>query len=184
MENLEAIRNIDVISWIIIGFMLISAFIAGYEIICKFSEIIKKPIGVAKQRKNDHELLTKTVQDLKELHDKHDEDTRQSIRHDEMIKEDLRKVSETMLQIKEEVTLMRTQRDEDKLAEYKDKIGDSYRFYSTRKYSDDEPIPYWNHMEKEALKGLITQYEAHGGSNSFVHSKVEVEMQTWKVIDE
>lgn len=184
MDKIEAIKNIDFVSWVIIGFMIMSAVIAGYEIVCKFSEIVKRPIGKAKQRKKDHELLAQTIQDLKALHDKHEEDTRQSIRHDEMIKKDLQKVSDTMLQIKDEVTLMRTQRDEDKLAEYKDKIGESYRFYCTRKYSDEEPIPYWNHMEKEALKGLITQYEAHGGSNSFVHSKVEVEMQTWKVIDE
>lgn len=93
MDTIEVIKDIDIVSWVIIGFMLLSAIIAGYEIVCKFSEIIKKPIGVAKQRKNDHELLTKTVQDLKELHDKHDEDTRQSIRHDEMIRDDLEKLT-------------------------------------------------------------------------------------------
>ena len=38
-------------------------------------------------------------------------------------------------------------------------------------------------MEREALEGLIEQYEAHGGKNSFVHSVVEPEMQIWKVID-
>ena len=38
-------------------------------------------------------------------------------------------------------------------------------------------------MEKEALEGLIKQYEEHGGKNSFVHSIVEPEMQKWKVID-
>lgn len=183
MDNIQALADIDFLGWIITGFMILAGIIAGYEIICKFSAIIGKPIGALKQKKTDHELLVKTVQDLKELHDKHEEDTRQSIRHDEMIRDDLRKLADTVLKIKDEVTLMRTQRDDDKLAEYKDKIGESYRFYCGRRYSDEEPVPYWNHMEKEALKGLITQYEAHGGSNSFVHSKVEVEMQTWKVID-
>ena len=44
-------------------------------------------------------------------------------------------------------------------------------------------MPYWNHMAKEALEGLIRQYESHGGSNSFVHSIVEPEIQTWKLVD-
>lgn len=183
MDKIEAVKNIDILSWIVAGFMLLSAIIAAYEIICKFSEIMKKPIGVARQKKNDHDLLMKTVADLKELHDKHEEDTKQSIRHDKMIKDDLAMVSVTILEIKDEVTLMRTQRDNDKLAEYKDKIGQSYRYYKQRHYSDAEPIPYWNHMEKEALEGLIEQYESHGGTNSFVHSIVEPEMQTWKLIE-
>ena len=97
MSAIENIQQINFISWIIVGFMLLSAFIAGYEIICKFSEIIKKPIGMAKQRKADHELLIKTVNDLKELHNKHEEDTKQSIRHDEMICEDLKKLTKIVV---------------------------------------------------------------------------------------
>lgn len=73
--------------------------------------------------------------------------------------------------------------DKDKRSEYKDRIGECYRYYCERKYSDSKPVPYWNHMEKESLEGLIEQYEAHGGRNSFVHSVVEPEMQTWKVIE-
>lgn len=183
METLEQLRNVDFFGWLIIGLLILSAVTAIYKIVNEFLSIIGKPVGVMKQRKADHELLVKTVNDLRELHNKHEEDTKQSIQHDEIIRNELRTLAETILKIKEEVTLMRTQRDEDKLAEYKDKIGESYRFYCARKYSDEEPVPYWNHMEKEALKGLITQYESHGGSNSFVHSKVEIEMQTWKVID-
>ena len=97
MSAIENIQQINFISWIIVGFMLLSAFIAGYEIICKFSEIIKKPIGMAKQRKAVHELLIKTVNDLKELHNKHEEDTKQSIRHDEMICEDLKKLTKIVV---------------------------------------------------------------------------------------
>ena len=183
MEVISELQNIDLTSWIIVGFMIMAIIVTFYEVICKVCAIFNRPIGAMKQRKADHALLVETVQDLKQLHEKHKEDTKQSIKHDKIIKEDLRDLSETILQIKDEVTLMRTQRDGDKLAEYKDKIGESYRFYSMRKYSDEEPVPYWNHMEKEALKGLITQYEIHGGSNSFVHSIVEPKMETWKVID-
>lgn len=183
MDAIQQLKEIDFVSWVIVGFMILAAIVAMYEIICKIAAIFNKPIGTMKQRKDDHELLINTVQDLRELHIKHEEDTQQSIKHDQMIKADLANVSATMIQIKNEVTLMRTQRDNDKLAEYKDKVGDSYRYYKARNFSDKEPVPYWNHMEKEALEGLIKQYEVHGGSNSFVHSIVEPEMQTWKLID-
>ena len=104
-------------------------------------------------------------------------------KHDKWQYNEISKISDVVEHIKDEVTLMRKQRDEDKLAEYKDKVGQSYRCYKERKYSEEEPVPYWNHMEKEALEGLIKQYESHGGKNSFVHSIVEPEMQTWKVIE-
>ena len=104
-------------------------------------------------------------------------------KHDKWQYNEISKISTVVDRIKDEVTLMRKQRDEDKLAEYKDKVGQSYRCYKERKYSEEEPVPYWNHMEKEALEGLIKQYESHGGENSFVHSIVEPEMQTWKVIE-
>ena len=39
-------------------------------------------------------------------------------------------------------------------------------------------------MEREAFNDLISDYEAHGGQNSFVHSICEPESQTWNVIDE
>lgn len=60
-------------------------------------------------------------------------------------------------------------------AELKDRIGQSYRFYHEQ--------GKWNHMEKEALEDLITEYEDAGGDNSFVHSKVQQEMYTWELID-
>ena len=79
---------------IILGiFIIMSGIIAVYEIVCRFFSIFGKPIGVMKQRKADHELLLKTVKDLTELHNKHEEDTKQSIRHDRMIKEDLEKLT-------------------------------------------------------------------------------------------
>lgn len=93
MEAIETLKGIDFFAFIITAFMILSAIIAVYEIVCKFSAIIGKPIGTIKQSKEDHELLLKTVQDLKDLHDKHEEDTRQSIKHDEMIRNDLQKLT-------------------------------------------------------------------------------------------
>lgn len=60
-------------------------------------------------------------------------------------------------------------------AEIKDKIAQLYRrYHSTMTIRA---------IELESLKDLIKTYEEHGGENSFVHSLVEKEMYTWKVVD-
>ena len=183
MESIQNLTTIDFPSWIIVGFMILSGFIAMYEIIGKFSDIIGKPVGWIKKRKEDHELLKNTIQTLSSLKEKQENDVEQSIKHDELIKNSVLELSKKVDLLSESILEMRKIQDEDKLAEYKDKIGQSYRYYHERKYSNDNPVPYLNHMEREALEGLIEQYEAHGGKNSFVHSVVEPEMQIWKVID-
>ena len=98
MDMIQSLQQLDFFGWMITSFMLLSAIIAGYKIITEFFGIIGKPIGVVKQRKADHELLIKTVNDLKELHNKHEEDTKQSIRHDEIIREDLSKLTQLFIE--------------------------------------------------------------------------------------
>jgi len=70
----------------------------------------------------------------------------------------------------------REREDKRARAELKDKIGQSYRLYHSR--------GQWTHMEQEALEDLIAEYEAAGGVNSFVHSKVAKEMYTWRLVEE
>ena len=60
-------------------------------------------------------------------------------------------------------------------AEIKDKIAQLYR-----RYHSTSTIKA---IELESLKDLIRTYEEHVGENSFVHSLVEKEMYTWKVVD-
>lgn len=174
MSAIENIQQINFISWIIVGFMLLSAFIAGYEIICKFSEIIKKPIGMAKQRKADHELLIKTVNDLKELHNKHEEDTKQSIRHDEIIRQDLRKLTRTVDDISKRLGIMQQKIDATEMAKLKGKIVSYYRKY--------EPLGEWEQFESDVFWGLYDSYISHGG-NSFVKDDIEPVMRKLKIKD-
>lgn len=89
MDEIETLLNLDWIAIILGMFILMSGVIAIVTIIGKFSEIIGKPVKWVKNKQEDHELLMKTVQDLKILHDKHEEDTRESIRHDKMIEDKL-----------------------------------------------------------------------------------------------
>ena len=165
---MNAIENLIQINYFLVAIEFMAILFAIKEIIEIFS-YFKKKFRIKIGSEEDKETLEERISTLEE--------------HDKWQYNEISKISDVVEHIEDEVTLMRKQRDEDKLAEYKDKVGQSYRCYKERKYSEEEPVPYWNHMEKEALEGLIKQYESHGGKNSFVHSIVEPEMQTWKVIE-
>lgn len=184
MEPIQELFRQDLSSLILGIFILMSGFIAIFSIIGKFSEIIGKPVKWIQRKNEDHALISHTASELKSLQEKHEESVRQSIRHDELIKDTVLDLSQKVDSLSKALYEMRKIQDDDKLAEYKDKIGRSYRYYNERKYSDKTPMPYWNRMEKESLEDLIKQYESHGGKNSFVHSIVEPEIEKWKVIDE
>lgn len=182
MDAINLLLKQDITSLILGIFIIMSAVIAIFSIVGKFSEIIGKPVRWIRKKNEDHELLMKTIQNLTTLQHKHEHDVNESNNHDKILQNNISDINKKVDSLSTSIHEMRKIQDEDKLAEYKDKIGDSYRYYTERKYSEENPIPYWNHMEKESLEGLISQYEAHGGKNSFVHSVVEPEMQKWKII--
>lgn len=183
MESINLLFKQDITSLIPGIFIIMSAVIAITSIIGKFSEIIGKPVRWIRKKNQDHDLLIQTIQNLATLQQKQEHDANECNNYNRILQNNISDLNQKVDSLSTSIFEMRKIQDKDKLAEYKDKIGDSYRYYNERKYSDETPVPYWNHMEKESLEGLISQYEAHGGKNSFVHSVVEPEMQTWKVID-
>ena len=106
MDSIKELLELDWIALILGIFIIMSGTIAIFTIIGKFSEIIGKPVKWVREKKKDHELLLKTVQDLTELHNTHKEDTKQSIRHDEMIREDLQALTSTVKDISEKLEIM------------------------------------------------------------------------------
>lgn len=162
-------------SSIILGiFIVMSGFIAGIEIIGKFSKIIGKPVIWVKSKDSDHELLIKTVNDLKELHDRHEEDTKQSIRHDELIRKDLRKLTTTVDGIADKIEVMQSKIDATEMAKLKERILAYYRKYSSR--------GEWEQFEHDVFWGLYDSYISHGG-NSFVKNDIEPVMRKLKIKD-
>ena len=93
MEQIEQFMSINFSSFFILCFIFISGVVGIFTLIGKFSEIIKRPVSWVRKKNEDHELLIKTAQSLNELRVKQEEDTKQSIRHDQMIKEDLEKLT-------------------------------------------------------------------------------------------
>ena len=93
MELIERITEINFANWIITAFLLLSIFIAGYEIIGKVSEIIGKPVKYVRERNKIKELTLQNTEQIKELTQKHEDSVNQSIRHDEIIRKDLAKLT-------------------------------------------------------------------------------------------
>lgn len=93
MEQIEQFMSINFSSFFILCFVFMSGVVGIFTLIGKFSEIIKRPVSWVRKKNEDHELLIKTAQSLNELRVKQEEDTKQSIRHDRMIKEDLEKLT-------------------------------------------------------------------------------------------
>lgn len=162
MGAVEQLEGVNFIEWLIIGLLILSAIIAIYKIVCEFLSIIGKPIGAMKQRKDDHELLVKTVADLKELHDKHEEDTKQSIRHDEVIREELKTL--TKLFIDKQIDDMRYE-----ILDFASSLS------SGRKYNKEQ----FDHILKidEKYKKIL---EEHGLENGQVSVSVEYINEVYK----
>lgn len=93
MEAITLLFKQDFPALIFGCFIILSAFIAAYEIIGKFSKIIGRPVAWVRTKESDHELLFVTVNGLKELQQKHDDSVAQSIRHDKFIRDDLEKLT-------------------------------------------------------------------------------------------
>jgi len=174
MEQIINLGEINVWDWFITGCALLFAIVAIYKIVIEFSVIIKKPIGVAKQRKADHELTLQNSKAIQELAKKHEEDTNQSIRHDEMIREDLKKLTETVNNIAMRFEEMQRKNNETKLKELKDTLINYYNKYRV--------IGEWTTLEKDAFWDLFDDYENRGG-NGYIHSIVEPAMRELKEID-
>ena len=94
MEYLNAILETDIIKWIYIGLILICGINFGLEQISKILNSIGKPVNWLNRNNKDHELLISTIKQIELLEEKQAEDTRQSIKHDKIIKTDLENIKD------------------------------------------------------------------------------------------
>lgn len=174
MEQIINLGEINVWNWFVTGFAILFGAVAIYKIVIEVSVIIKKPIGIAKQRKADHELTLQNSKAIQELAKKHEEDTKQSIRHDEVIRNDIKTLTEKMDSISTRLDVMQNKIDATEMAKLKEKILGYYR-----KYKD---LGEWEKFEADVFWGLFDIYISHGG-NSFVKDDIEPVMRGLKIID-
>lgn len=91
----------DILSFIHINFsdflVNVVTFIMGLLAILSLVEKLAEKCGIElkwmRKKREDHELLIKTSMNLEELQKKHREDVSESIRHDDMIRHDLEKLT-------------------------------------------------------------------------------------------
>lgn len=98
MEMITELQKLDFSSLIIGIFIILSSAIAICEVIGKFSKIIGRPVKWVREKEKDHHLLIQTVDTLDALQKQHEESVRQSIRHDEMIRSNLKNLTEIFLE--------------------------------------------------------------------------------------
>ena len=79
-------------------FIFLSAIIAFYEVIGKFSKIIKRPVKWVKKKDEDHELLLENAKRIKELEVIHKQDEKKLIKRDNDIENKLEKLTDMVLE--------------------------------------------------------------------------------------
>ena len=150
---------------------------AARVIVTLFEWVIDK-LGIEtrkmRQKREEHELLIKTSEELTVLKDKHEESVKESIRHDQMIKDDISNLADTVNGIADTLADMQKRENDTKLKELKDSL---IRYYN--KYKD---IGEWSKIEKDAFWDLFYDYEERGG-NGYLHSEVEPVMRSLREVD-
>ena len=189
MELLNEVSGVD----LLLAFILITAVIV---LIFTQKGRISKLLNKWRKTKNDEDTFHSLVYDLKDSIDKLGEkvNKNQENRDKELLRyrDDSRKIRDEMYKIINEqsktikqqsedikeltkiIVKMQEKNSETKRAEIKEKIERIYRECTGGQMCTE--------MQFESLRDLITQYEKHGGDNSFVHSIVEKEMYKWQII--
>lgn len=174
MDTIKQLTELDY-STLVIGVAIV---VGVFKVMCEFCVWIIQFFGLEtkgmRQKREEHELLIKTADNLDSLQKKQEEDVKQSIRHDKVIKDDLKIVSNKVDAIA--VTLNKMQQA-DNITEMKKLKGKLVNYYNEYKNSDG-----WTSMDKEVFWDLFEDYELRGG-DGFVHGTIEPVMRELKVID-
>lgn len=174
METIKQLTELDYRT-LIIGVAIVAA---AFKIICEFFTWFISFLGLEtkkmRQRREEHELLISTSNNLSVLQKKQEEDVRQSIRHDKIIKDDLKVVSDKVDAIANTLDSMEKKNNTTEMKKLKEKLVAYYN-----KYKD---IGEWSYVEKEVFWDLFEDYEARNG-DGFVHSTIEPVMRELRVID-
>lgn len=174
MEIITELSKINFISYgitTILLFTTFKAFIMAFEWIMDWFGIETKWM---RKKKEEHELLIHTSQNLTTLQQNHDESVQQSIRHDEMIKSDILSLTDTINGIALTLKNMQNKENETKIKELK---GSLIRYYN--KYKN---IGEWSKLEKDAFWDLFDDYEKRGG-DGYIHTIVEPVMRELREVD-
>ena len=97
MEAIRELLKLDYVAVILAVFIIMSGVIAIYTIIGRFSEIIKKPVSWVKKKNEDHDMLLRHDQEIKNLAKKHKTDTDKLSGEESEIKKDITRLTNMFL---------------------------------------------------------------------------------------
>lgn len=127
-----------------------------------------------RRKREEHELLIKTSEELTKLKNEHDKSVKESNMNDQKIKDDISDLADTVNGIVDTLADMQKRENDTKLKELKDSL---IRYYN--KYKN---IGEWSKLEKDAFWDLFDDYTDRGG-NSYIHSDVESVMRGLREVD-
>ena len=97
MEQIKELLALDYTALILGIFVLMSGFIAIYNIVGKFSEIIGKPLKWVKKKNADHDILMAHEKAIENLAKQHADDTNKIYGEENTIKADITKLTNMFL---------------------------------------------------------------------------------------
>ena len=174
MGAIEKLLELNFSSVFLTLCVLLLASVAILSGVSQLVSMVKKPIKWIGEKQKDHNLILQNTKNIQELSKKHIEDTNQSIKHDEIIRENLQSLTIKVNDIANKIEIMQEKIDATEMAKLKDKILGYYR-----KYKD---LGEWEKFESDAFWGLYDRYISHGG-NSFVKDDIEPVMRELRIKD-
>lgn len=167
MEYIAELFKMDISSFLISIFLIMSGIISMVTVVGKFSEIIGKPVRWIRKKNDDHELLISTIQNLSALSMKHEEDVEQSIRHDKLIKETLAKsvrdIQTSIEQTQTDIKLFSENRihDREQSFQIQKSLTESIKSIADSNSHRDDQIHALLAAQRESLADRINQKYKH-----------------------
>ena len=168
---MDAIENLFNIEWQVVILGVVAALFAFKAIVEIFKWLLFDFLGietkVMRMKREEHELLLKTANDLKDLSARHLEDVNQSIKHDEKIQENLdsciNEIRESLEKTQDAITQFAENRVHDREQSFaiQKELTTSIAKLAESDSSRDEQINNIMWAQKESLADKINQKYKH-----------------------
>lgn len=168
---MDAIENLFNIEWQVVILGVIVALFAFKAIVEIFKWLLFDFLGIEtkamRMKREEHELLLKTANDLKDLSARHLEDVNQSIKHDEKIQENLdsciNEIRESLEKTQDAITQFAENRVHDREQSFsiQKELTTSIAKLAESDSSRDEQINNIMWAQKESLADKINQKYKH-----------------------
>jgi hypothetical protein len=171
MDTITSLVNVDISGTIIIVCTILIGSKAVVSLIAWWTDKLGIETKWTRSRKEEHELLQKTSQNLTELQERHASDKNQLL-------EAQKEMSKSINDMAEKVNTLMEFNQKYELADMRETLLSAYRYYANVRVN---PRLEWTEMEAHAYKEQLASYEQLGG-NDFIHTDVEPDMEKLIVI--